>query len=342
MSPVDVIVPCYNYGRFLRECVRSVLAQEGVGVRVLIIDDASQDDSEQVGKQLAAEDGRVEYRRHAVNRGHIKTYNEGLDWTAGDYTLLVSADDLLVPGALRRACGFLDAHPEVGFVYGKVIRWDSDKDPLPAPPESTEFTTRVIPGRGWIEAICNGDPPTTSPEIVIRTKLHKQMDQFRADLPHWADVEMLMRFAARAPVGYIGCHQAYYRIHGSSMHLYYRGIRELEQRRTAFHSLFGGHGRLIRDGERLKKAAFRHIAEAAVWEAHKAFERNDIPTCQLCTRFARETFPPISSFNVYLHLRCKTAIGRRACGLVSPVWRWLKRGTRIMSLSQRKAPTVHG
>jgi glycosyltransferase involved in cell wall biosynthesis len=333
MSRVDVIVPCYNYGRFLRECVRSVLAQEGVGVRVLIIDDASQDDSEQVGKQLAAEDGRVEYRRHAVNRGHIKTYNEGLDWTAGDYTLLVSADDLLVPGALRRACGFLDAHPDVGFVYGKVIRWHSDKDPLPEPSEETEFQTRVIPGHEWIEAICNGNPPTTSPEIVIRTKLHKQMNQFRADLPHWADVEMLMRFAAHAPVGCIGSHQAYYRIHGSSMHLYYKGIRDLEQRRTAFQSLFDSYGQLIRDGERLKKAAFRHIAEAAVWQAYKAFERDDMPACQACIRFARETFPPISSWNVLLRLRCKTAIGRRACGLVSPVWRRMKRGMHILSRS---------
>ena len=47
MSRVDVIVPCYNYGRFLRECVESVLSQP-VDVRVLIIDDASTDDTPQV------------------------------------------------------------------------------------------------------------------------------------------------------------------------------------------------------------------------------------------------------------------------------------------------------
>ena len=77
MSRVDVIVPCYNYGRFLRECVESVLGQP-VDVRVLIIDDASTDDTPEVAAALAAEDARVEFRRHAVNRGHIATYNEGL------------------------------------------------------------------------------------------------------------------------------------------------------------------------------------------------------------------------------------------------------------------------
>ena len=45
MSKVDVIVPCYNYARFLEECVRSVLDQSVKDVRVLIIDDASADES---------------------------------------------------------------------------------------------------------------------------------------------------------------------------------------------------------------------------------------------------------------------------------------------------------
>src|SRR5262249_2335677 len=76
MASVDVIVPCYNYGRFLEECVRSVLNQDGVDVKVLIIDDASSDNTPEVGRALAAADPRVEYRRHAANQGHIATYNE--------------------------------------------------------------------------------------------------------------------------------------------------------------------------------------------------------------------------------------------------------------------------
>src|SRR6185312_15605269 len=44
LTSVDVVVPCYNYARFLQECVGSVLSQDGVDVRVLIIDDASIDD----------------------------------------------------------------------------------------------------------------------------------------------------------------------------------------------------------------------------------------------------------------------------------------------------------
>src|ERR671937_1179159 len=118
MSRVDVIIPCYNYGRYLPGCVRSVLGQEGVDVRVLIIDDASPDGSGAAAEELARQDARVQARRHAVNRRHIATYNEGLDWAAGDYLLLLSADDLLAPGALRRGARGGGSPPPGGLASG--------------------------------------------------------------------------------------------------------------------------------------------------------------------------------------------------------------------------------
>ena len=61
MSRVDVVIPCYNYGKFLSDCVGGALDdQPGTDVRVLIIDDASQDDSAEIARKLAAADDRVE------------------------------------------------------------------------------------------------------------------------------------------------------------------------------------------------------------------------------------------------------------------------------------------
>ena len=59
MASVDVIIPCYKYGHLLEECVESVLSQEDVDVRVVIMDDASPDDTEAIGGRLA-QDRRVE------------------------------------------------------------------------------------------------------------------------------------------------------------------------------------------------------------------------------------------------------------------------------------------
>ena len=152
-ATVSVVIPCYGYGRFLPECVRSVLNQDGVDVRVLIIDDASPDDSAAVATRLAEEDERVEVRRHRVNQGHIATYNEGLlQWADGDYSVLISADDLLTKGSLARATSVLETHPDVGFVYGHAAYW---KDDTPLPAARTEVVgTTIWPGREWLRHVC--------------------------------------------------------------------------------------------------------------------------------------------------------------------------------------------
>ena len=70
MTSVSVVIPCYKYGHFLEEAVASVLDdQAGVDVRVLIIDDASPDDSAEMARKIAARDPRVEVNRPPSTKG---------------------------------------------------------------------------------------------------------------------------------------------------------------------------------------------------------------------------------------------------------------------------------
>ena len=78
MRRVDVVVPCFNYGRYLERCVASLLDQPEVDVRVLIIDDCSSDDSGSGAPTRLGERSRRVSATHQVNHGHIATYNEGL------------------------------------------------------------------------------------------------------------------------------------------------------------------------------------------------------------------------------------------------------------------------
>ncbi len=59
VASIDIVVPCYQYARFLRDCVTSVLTQDIQNLRVLVIDDASGDNSAEIAAQLASEDPRV-------------------------------------------------------------------------------------------------------------------------------------------------------------------------------------------------------------------------------------------------------------------------------------------
>ena len=175
MSGVDVVVPAYNYGHFLRECVESVLAQSHPDLRVLIIDDASIDQTQAVCAALAAEDPRVEIRRHAVNQGHIQTYNEGIALAERDYMLLLSADDFLLPGALARAVAVLDARPDVGLAYGDYVTFRAG-DRLPDPfvgspevdyPEASAFLELQARDNGWGPRQQSFGPPSRSGSATI-------------------------------------------------------------------------------------------------------------------------------------------------------------------------------
>jgi cellulose synthase/poly-beta-1,6-N-acetylglucosamine synthase-like glycosyltransferase len=200
---VSVVIPCYKYGSYLADCTASVLTgQPGVDVRVLIIDDASPDDSAVQAKQIAAADDRVQVLVHPVNAGHLATYNEGLlQWADGNYAVLLSADDRLTPGALSRACALLEAHPEVGFAYGHPVHFMHPGPPPPARTAVRGWTT--WPGRWWLEQrfrTANGC--ITSPEVVMRTSVLREVGGFDPRLPHTGDIELWMRLAAHADVGY--------------------------------------------------------------------------------------------------------------------------------------------
>jgi hypothetical protein len=271
MSSVSVVVPCYNYAHFLRECVESVLAQRGVDVRVLVLDDCSQDDTPRVGAALAAEDPRVEFRRHATNQRHIATYNEGLEWASGDYTVLLSADDLLTPGALARATRVMDAHPEVGFVYGANIRLVTGEPRRPPRTEAPAAPAELWDGRVWLDAICRRRALfIDSPEVVVRTAMYKRHGGYRPELPHTADVEMWLRLASHCDVGRVDADQAYYRVHGQNMHGQLAGsaVRSLEHWRAAFSSYFDHGGAALPGGEARRREAYASLAAQALRYAY--------------------------------------------------------------------------
>jgi glycosyltransferase involved in cell wall biosynthesis len=336
MSRVDVIIPCYNYGRYLPGCVRSVLGQQGVDVRILIIDDASPDGSCRIAEELGRQDDRIKVRRHAVNRGHIATYNEGLDWVAGNYALLLSADDLLIPGALRRAAMLLDAHPEVGLTYGRQIPFSSDEPPEAPSAEVRAGSWHILAGSEFIAECCrSGSNPVTTPTAVVRTTLWKKLGGYRKDLPHTADMELWLRFAAHAAVAVIDADQAMKRVHpGNMQHEYVRtDLGDLPHRLAAFEALFSECD--IRFREALRFQARAALAEEAFWAASSAFDRGDLACYEQCLAYAQRLSPTVCAQPTWARLQWKRFLGPWLWGLVRPLVKQLRSSCRRAELTAR-------
>jgi glycosyltransferase involved in cell wall biosynthesis len=329
---VSVVVPCYNYGRFLPEAVRSVLTQPDVDAEVIVVDDASTDDSVEIAGALARSDPRVRVLVHEQNRGHIATYNHGFEHARGEYVALLSADDVLAPGALARATALMEAHPSIGFVYGSAI-------PFSGTPRAPELPLRdwvVYPGQLWLDRVCRtAGNPISSPEVLMRRGAWTDAGPFDPRLPHCADLALWMASAARWDVGRIdGPAQALYRTHDASMHVTVNSgaLRDLHERRSTFERFFAERFPPSPQAHAMHDRARRGLARLAVrlamgrnwWDAAE-------PPVEELRAFARETWPPIERTVLWVRLARRSRsgqLGRRYDQVLERArirwdwWRW--------------------
>jgi glycosyltransferase involved in cell wall biosynthesis len=292
MISVDVAVPSYQYGHYLRGCVTSILAQRIPALRVLIIDNASTDDSLAVARRLAAEDRRVEVVAHPRNLGPHASFNEAVDWARADYFMILCADDLLAPGALRRACALMERHPTVGLTYGRAIRL-APGEPVPTTVPGSVKGWTVSPGHALLERFCrSGRCHIQGPDVVVRTAVQKQVGHYRPSLSHSDDFELWMRFAAVGDVAETDAVQAIARVHPQNQCAQvpdiHRWTLEFEK---AFESFFAHEGAALPDARRLRGLARVSLAEQAYWSGLASLSRGEIRMARTLLGYAVRRCP---------------------------------------------------
>ena len=120
---VSFVIPCYNYARYLPDCLNSILAQEGeYDFEIIVIDDGSTDSTQIVLQTFS--DPRLRVITHSVNRGHIATINEGFQQARGRFIARIDPDDRYRPYFLSTTLEKFDQYPEVGLVYGDAALID--------------------------------------------------------------------------------------------------------------------------------------------------------------------------------------------------------------------------
>ena len=114
-NPVlSVCIATYNYGRFLRQCIDSILEQSFTNFELIICDNASSDDTREIVHSYS--DERIRYHRHEANIGPQGNFNHAIKLARGRYIRLMCADDVLLADVLQDQVSILENHPEVGIV----------------------------------------------------------------------------------------------------------------------------------------------------------------------------------------------------------------------------------
>lgn len=206
---VSVCIPSYNHARFLPEAIESVLAQTYPNVELIIVDDGSTDDSLSIARQYEAKYPdliQVHTHPNGANRGISATANLAYGFSKGKYWSGLPSDDILCKDKLEKQVKYLEANPEIGFVYSYGDYIDERSNNLPgrfgrditgdADPLESIIRGNVIPGMSVL----------ARREAVEKVGLHDE-NLIYSDWDYW------LRFFAHCKGGFIPESLVEYRIH---------------------------------------------------------------------------------------------------------------------------------
>jgi glycosyltransferase involved in cell wall biosynthesis len=160
VNTITAILVNYNYSRFLPESLGSILAQTRPADELIIIDDASTDDSAAVSLNLISKAPNAKLVRNAENIGCVPTMCKGLAMAMGDIVFFAASDDVFYPRLFEGGVSLLDAHPEAALFSASsdIIdavgtskgRFPSPK-PLSAPGylDPSEALRQMLRDDGW-------------------------------------------------------------------------------------------------------------------------------------------------------------------------------------------------
>ena len=129
MPLVSVVIPTYNCAQFLPETLRSILSQTFRDFEIIVMDDGSTDNTEQVVTGFQSD--KIRYFKLPNSGGPSRPRNRGIELSVGKYVSLCDSDDVMFPEKLAEAIPFLEQEANLGFVFTNMILSHEDGTPFP-------------------------------------------------------------------------------------------------------------------------------------------------------------------------------------------------------------------
>lgn len=186
---VSVVIPTYNRAHLTGRAIRSVLNQTYHDFEIIVVDDGSTDNTEEVIKKIQEQDKRIRYIQHEKNKGAAAARNTGIKAAQGEYIAFQDSDDEWLPEKLEKQMkAFATAPAGVGVVYtGHWRIEDNKKIYMP----SSMVTQKE--GNIHKELLKEGFGFVITPSAVIRKKCFEKSGMFDENLPRLQEWELFIR-----------------------------------------------------------------------------------------------------------------------------------------------------
>jgi hypothetical protein len=195
LDSVSIIIPSYNHADFLPRAIDSSLRAGRAVHEVIVVDDASSDESLAVAMTWQARYPRVRVLRNEANRGVVESVRRGFAAARSQHLLFRAADDVTLPGFVDPAVRLLDAHPSAAYCLGDTRFFGESEEQ--GRTQSAGFSTHatfVAPGR-WNDDFGGNELSVCS--AIIRRSALAQIGGFDPAL-HWvSDWAVLAELGSR-------------------------------------------------------------------------------------------------------------------------------------------------
>lgn len=215
---VSVIIPNYNYGRFLGEAIESVLAQTRPADEIIVVDDGSSDDSVEIARSFGSAVKVIVQKNGGVGAAR----NHGVREASGDIVAFLDSDDRWYPEKLERQLGIFCEDAEVGIVTCFMREFDADGNTI-------TIYEQDIEGR-ISDRVLRFDARIVGPgsAVVLKKDIFLAVGGFdeERDLHPSEDWELFYRVTKATKIRYVPELLVHYRNHGNNGHL---NIRRMER-----------------------------------------------------------------------------------------------------------------
>lgn len=206
---VSVIIPTYNYGRFIERAIRSVLNQTYQDYEIIVVDDGSTDNTEDVVKRIGND--RIRYINHVTNKGGNAARNSGIRAATGEYIAFLDSDDEWLPEKLDKQIHlFANSAEMVGLIYTglNVIDVTNNKPLYQELPESRGHIFNLLLTGNYITG--------GGSSAMIKRECFESVGFFDETLPSGQEWEMILRISEKYEVDFIGEPLVNYYVHGAN------------------------------------------------------------------------------------------------------------------------------
>jgi len=213
---VSVLMPSFNYARYLPASIESVLSQSYSDLELIITDDCSTDESREIVEQWRRLDRRVVPVLHDVNHGLARARNSGLAVSSGEFIALCDADDLWMPDKLKTQMECFQAQPELGLVHSDSAIIDGDGKLTGERFSSLLHRKGQATSGNLFEVLCERNFLCV-PTVILRREAIQYAGGFEESLRSLEDWVCWTKVSRKYPFLYIEDALVQYRIHGAGL-----------------------------------------------------------------------------------------------------------------------------